>query len=117
MDTSPEYIKHCEKAVEIQNKMESYGLEQGSFFYRDGSILILSGVINLSLPPHIWLPRQGQLQEMVREEYENDYSLSMRFTKFIPGHADSSMEQLWLAFVMKEKHGKTWDGEDWVKSP
>lgn len=27
----------------------------------------------------------------------------------------TSMEQLWLAFVMKEKYGKIWDGEDWVK--
>ena len=26
-----------------------------------------------------------------------------------------SMEQLWLAFVMKELHGKVWDGENWRK--
>jgi len=25
----------------------------------------------------------------------------------------TSMEQLWLAFVMKEKYGKVWNGEDW----
>jgi len=24
------------------------------------------------------------------------------------------MEQLWLAFVMKEKHNKTWNGKDWI---
>ena len=24
-----------------------------------------------------------------------------------------SMEQLWFAFVMKEKYGKVWDGESW----
>ncbi len=28
-------------------------------------------------------------------------------------HSITSMEQLWLAFVMKEKHGKTWDGNQW----
>jgi len=27
----------------------------------------------------------------------------------------SSMEQLWLAFYMYEKHKKTWDKEKWVK--
>ena len=27
--------------------------------------------------------------------------------------SDASMEQLWLAFVMKEKFNKTWDGEKW----
>ena len=27
----------------------------------------------------------------------------------------SSFEQLWLVFVMKEKYGKTWNGQDWVK--
>ncbi len=25
-----------------------------------------------------------------------------------------SMEQLWLAFVMKEKYNKVWTGEEWV---
>jgi len=25
----------------------------------------------------------------------------------------NSMEQLWLAFVMKEKFDKVWNGEDW----
>jgi len=28
----------------------------------------------------------------------------------------TSMEQLWFAFMMKENHGKTWDGESWVKN-
>ena len=25
------------------------------------------------------------------------------------------MEQLWLAFVLKENHGKAWDGDKWLK--
>lgn len=28
----------------------------------------------------------------------------------------NSMEQLWLAFVMKEKHNKTWNGKEWVNA-
>jgi len=28
---------------------------------------------------------------------------------------DNSMEQLWLAFVMKELHGKALAGDKWIK--
>ena len=73
----------------------------------------------------VWLPYQHQLQEM------------LGFCKFFTGNPTlqigavyhrtsgegdpdgyyffnfSSMEQLWLAFVMKELHGKTWDGSEW----
>ena len=28
----------------------------------------------------------------------------------------NSMEQLWLAFVMKEKYVKIWDGIDWINN-
>ena len=27
-----------------------------------------------------------------------------------------SMEQLFFAFMMKKKHNKIWDGEDWVEN-
>lgn len=69
----------------------------------------------------IWLPRQDQLQEMVEGQ------LWDRFDKFsvwshnksgFPGAWSdwtlrfTSMEQLWLAFVMKQDN-KTWDGEKW----
>jgi len=30
-------------------------------------------------------------------------------------HRHDSMEQLWLAFVMKEKYNKIWNGENWIK--
>lgn len=71
---------------------------------------------------NIWLPRQDQLQAMygnmsdclsaiyrweetssIGDYYCYDYDL---FT---------SLEQLWLAFVMKEKYNKTWNGEEWIK--
>ena len=70
----------------------------------------------------VWLPRQDQLQEMVggfeagfidwyawlRNIYPETKSPFVRlFTSF---------EQLWLAFVMKEKHGKVWSGEEWVNA-
>ena len=73
------------------------------------------------------IPLQDQLQEMVggyKEQKdmitgygycENEYN---KF-KDMPctGYWDmfTSMEQLWLAFVMKERHNKIWDGDKWIK--
>ena len=58
------------------------------------------------------LDRQDQLQEMVG--YSDIHSLMMHFWDFIGyDHICTSLEQLWLAFVMKEKYNKTWNGENW----
>lgn len=73
---------------------------------------------------YIWLPRQGQLQEMVSKHKRQGY-IEQRFHKFCkssPEHDRNriyylnlgwSMEQLWLAFVMHEQWNKRWTGEDW----
>jgi hypothetical protein len=80
-----------------------YGLEAGSEKYPDDECVPLDA---------IWLPRQDQLQEMVMQP-----RLLQRFFVWwdnLPLFPDyDSMEQLWLAFVMKEK-GKTWDGDKWI---
>lgn len=81
---------------------------------------------------HVQLPRQDQLQEMMSGEWygilnkffsfafepemdESDeptvYWVAHSFTKQF-----TSMEQLWLAFVMKEKYGKVWNNEEWTLS-
>lgn len=79
----------------------------------------------------VWLPRQDQLQEIVvnihDENYsaapiESSYSLAVMFVKnwmlnarcesWMHGMKDS-MEKLWLAFVMQKKFNKIWNGEDW----
>ena len=85
-------------------------------------------------PNFIWLPRQDQLQEMVYDTNlprmlqtiadwcDDPYGFGSRpypkqvaklkiWSDFI--QSLTSMEQLWLAFVMKEKHNKTWTGEEW----
>ena len=62
----------------------------------------------------IWLPTQSQLQKMVN----TDFTLQILDLELLVEegnwHYVDSMEQLWLAFVMKEKHGKVWNGEGWV---
>lgn len=64
---------------------------------------------------------QGQLQEIVTK-YDSLYSLLVAFNNFCfdettylcgyekrPTNLFSSMEQLWLAYVCKEKYNKVWD--------
>ncbi len=68
----------------------------------------------------IWLPRQDQLQKMASSCFKAGLDLEILYAWYQQNRphdvADEwdSMEQLWLAFVMKEKHGKVWDGEAWV---
>jgi hypothetical protein len=66
----------------------------------------------------IWLPRQDQLQEMTQNKLypmhlTKDFYLFLWKGDGTVPHSDPTMEQLWLAFVMKEKYTKTWDGENW----
>ena len=65
----------------------------------------------------IWLPRQDQLQEMIVAIDTIPRKLVKALWDWIAQTAppsNYSMEQLWLAFVMKENHNKTWDGEKWI---
>uniref|UniRef100_A0A6M3KXA7 Uncharacterized protein n=1 Tax=viral metagenome TaxID=1070528 RepID=A0A6M3KXA7_9ZZZZ len=64
------------------------------------------------------LERQDQLQAMVKlnlPELEMSFhdfclhSIYARDARYL-----LSMEQLWLAFVMKENYGKIWENEKWV---
>ena len=61
------------------------------------------------------LERQDQLQKMVERDCPlallNDFYRWINLTD-IAGF-DDSMEQLWLAFVMKELYQKNWDGKEW----
>jgi hypothetical protein len=122
MDTSKEYIKMCEKAVEIQ---ESWKRSVGDYAWRGKDYLLIPDAIGILTDPKtlivpynddfIWLPRQDQLQEMVSNEvirlmcdmsyFWADYDVNTK--------GKLSMEQLWLAFVMKENYKKQWNGEDW----
>lgn len=73
-----------------------------------------------------WLPRQDQLQEMVLPNTENADRLGSFLSRFwvfcscfyqgeLTFEVFTSMEQLCLAFVMKENYNKIWNNEDWIK--
>ncbi len=134
MDISETYIKMCEKAEEIQELVTSLEDAQSFFHIWPNHPKRLKLIV--------WLPRQDQLQKMglpvikegqkythafVKGEHPDRFinaCLIEEFFDFCTGTYSSkklyaydnfnSMEQLWLAFVMKEMFGKSWNGEEWV---
>ena len=133
MDTSEKYILMSSKAKKILGK--SLWLAGDFYAYRIPARVIENsdkdaypvgvfsgnyrdyGMTTDGEPFNSWIPlyRQDQLQKMV-DDY-NIYSQISRFDKwthdvaFYQGVQWSSMEQLWLAFVMHEKYQKQWDKE------
>lgn len=133
MDNSEILMKMCEKATEIQKKwipsgddvyLERDATDPDNDHLRNLEIndqnLCSSSIVNSIKKTGIWLPRQDQLQEMIAKDGKCDCldCLVSGLHNFHYSHTRppnfTSMEQLWLAFVMKEKYGKRWDGADWV---
>lgn len=90
------------------------------FISTTGEESIIKSSQDLTREHCIWLPRQDQLQEMVYAQGNNiDTNLAEAISQFYHFSMDkyrqsfTSMEQLWLAFVMREKYSKVWDGEEW----
>jgi hypothetical protein len=127
MDTSEQYIKMCEKAEEIELDWQP---ENGDFIVIHSIHIseVTIKVFHISMSDKIegwlkWLPRQDQLQEMIKPKIiygNNALNLHLSLHKFLDNclkfkiKIGYSMEQFWLAFVMKENFGKIWNGEDWV---
>ena len=136
-DTTETRIKMCEKAEEI---LKGHKWEIGDHYCYPEEGGAINIVLNLDMPTNlfsqaVWLPRQDQLQEMVRDIREKSSGIRLRLVtafyswlkedeegegdelSFAPRQLDyNSMEQLWLAFVMKEKYNKTWDGSEWTST-
>ena len=132
MDTTPEYIEMCRKAVEIQ---EAWKPVAGDFTlsHRDGVKPLESITIGLAeLTPFgsngsriradmTWLPRQDQLQGMfLSSEHQHILGLNDYFNRYWANNeylemfeGNEHLEPFWLAFVMDKKYGKKWDGAEW----
>jgi hypothetical protein len=128
MNVNETYINMCKKANELWDgrrfeigdcvvaKYTEDGLKDG--FY-------VAGYDDLDALDHVifggrWFAvfRQFQLQRMVKLDNESWLALDTRFNTFtpdIPSYEVWTPEQRWLAFVMKEKFNKFWDGKDWIR--
>ena len=76
----------------------------------------------------LWLPRQDQLQIIIEPDNSRVYSITRKVTEsqyydyaknaiVTAPEIFYSMEQHWLAYIMKEKFHKVWNEEDWVTVP
>ncbi len=124
MDTTETYIKMRVKAIPDLGMGIPPQCICGLEWVTDTVFIDEMGNWYYSKEPREWvgeatqLERQDQLQEMVIH-FGHGHSnggilvgLSMFSQEY--GYNETSMEQLWLAFVMKEKYSKVWDGKDWV---
>ena len=137
MDTSPEYIKMNLEAPELR---KNWWPHIGDIIWRGEKYLMIPDAcviinnLDFVLEDQIPIFRQDQLQNMVREKYKikgdgTNYSndstnrdlieLVAGFRNFVwntpvKDLPNGSMEQLWMAFVMKEKYSKTWNGDLWI---
>ena len=140
MDTTETYIKMAD-CEEIQSQRKRISPIDGKLYMynEDGDWIANAKLVGLasmavrSTPPIknspklIWLPRQDQLQEMVGGFFYYQWNQFYKYLldrDFVVGDLISDIhngieekpitwEQLWLAFVMKEKYNKVWDGEKW----
>lgn len=120
----PTYIKMCEEAPRMRGKWEAgdlyaYPIEDAECpdKYTDVRMVRYSGPDYVDAIP---IYRQDQLQEMIQlpSEFHRICDKLYAFTDWVKKYATwetskCSMSQLWLAFVMKENHSKTWTGDKW----
>jgi len=135
MDVSPEYIKQCEKANKIQQLAEASNRVHWGYHFA-GEVMLVEG--GRYYWRNVWLPTQGELQKMLLNDerdfvdllsdfhwhwtaYKTDEKYPWR--EYIEGRDEekirkdfTSMEQLWLAFVMKTNWNKEWNGNDWTEA-
>ncbi len=134
-----EYILQCEKAREIQENWKPSKWDLFIMYKKHIDIVLkytpetfhlspcIRGTDNncrIGIQNVIWLPTQAQLQEMIDwpgsiligHIPNNMLMLSYAYQDTRIKVKGTSMEQLWLAFVMKELYSKQWNGKDWEKN-
>jgi len=126
MDTSRQYIDMCIKAEEIQKR---WGVLPGDYVWdRIDLVFPLShnNITYIFKDPRLldmifWLPRQDQLQDIISENWQvvwGDFHLWIQDYD-VPGTTRvdvlglTSMEQVWLTFVMYELYKKEWRTGEW----
>ncbi len=137
MDTSETYLTMCEKARKYllkkkqwddgelweDGELYAYAINEEDCPFKYSDVRLVYCCENQPKPDAIPIYRQDQLQEIL---YGNAgvmlaYTLSKDIFNFakslgrkhIQRYQFHSMEQLWLAFVMRECYQKKWNGIDW----
>jgi hypothetical protein len=122
MDISKIYIKMCD-CSEIQGFARNNIFNKGQEWWvnKKNRDVWIDHDGNFSIRAEIWLPRQDQIQEMMEYKFNLFgliYSL-YEFGESIRNPAEpypfKTLEQLWFAFYMHEKHEKIWNGERWQR--
>lgn len=131
MDTSKEYIKMCEKWWRQAEIVWEEGSGDFVYYPPEEKIVVLYFNKHHGEPPLKYrsnpafpLPRQDQLQRItiVSEFFSpvdqiKEFQFKIDNKNYAYYHQFKSMEQLWLAFVMEEKYGKIWIGNEWIANP
>ena len=113
MDTSETYIKMRLAAIPDLGRGTSHG--KPSYYFTERAWVDVYGNWYYTDKLPCQLERQDQLQEMMADK-RNPRDLAYRFALSISEEeykSFASMEQLWLAFVMKEEFQKVWTDEGW----
>ena len=122
MDTSKEYVKMCEKAYSDIGLLTTNGMpNQYMTKDFDGRFLLSGDDSQCDINGQLY--RQDQLQDMVTDKFSSREQIpclqkilayKVQCTK--EDKNPSTWEQLWLAFVMKEKYSKQWlaEKQEWV---
>lgn len=137
MNTEKEYIEMCKQAKEIQ---ELWKPQEGDWcLHHDDVELVCLGDewqkpdlrpfcdfgdpadfdwYKKQIKEAFWLPRQDQLQEMIKPGlYANHpaWNVLFQFYDYMKVHRKGfdSFEQAWLIFVMKANYNKVWNGKEW----
>ncbi len=138
MDTSKEYIQMCEKAAEIQAIKKKTYPPIGKDYWAKISVWLprqdqLQAMVEIPDDKvsavgygTVW---DGKGWVTKADFHSPTHSLFLEFAAFalgqeaggdingnIPEYSQkfTTGEQLWLAFVMKEKYQKHWNGSEWV---
>jgi len=123
MDVSKQFIKMSD-CPEIQDK---WFIKDGDWVGSEHGVVSINHIneaneyyssikFRLIREDNIWLPRQDQIQEMLKAHYQKHLKILYDFSLTVSWYINS-LEQLWLAFYMYEKHSKIWSSkeEKWVK--
>lgn len=119
MDTSEQYIKMCEKVFPYLNKyVPLFSKRRRMYYVVDGKVGLWWDIVNTSNCERAFpLWEQDQLQEMIEVINSETIAYFLSAIKHFEETTNrqfKSWEQLWLAFVMKEKFNKVWNGKGWI---